>query len=166
MSNVQRYLLVALAAVVLVVGFIVLSDSGDDDSGGATNAATATQPAPAETDATGGATAPAPEPEAEADSEPDAEPAEPAKPRVPTIRVRGGEPVGGVETLRYDEGDEIDFRVRSDQADDVHVHGYDIEKPVPAGGAVRFRFDASITGRFEVELHHSGAVIARLEVQP
>jgi len=171
MSNVQRYLLVALAAVVLVVGFIVLSDSGDDDSGGATNAATATQPPPAETETTGGATAPAPEPEPEPETETDAdaEPgpdAEPAEPRVPTIRVRGGQPVGGVETLRYEEGDEIDFRVRSDAADDVHVHGYDIEKPVPAGGAVRFRFDASITGRFEVELHHSGAVIARLEVQP
>jgi len=171
MSNVQRYLLVALAAVVLVVGFVVLSDSGDDDSGSATNAATATQPPPAQTGADGGATAPAEEPAEETpapepeETTPAPEPEE-AEPRVPTIRVRGGEPVGGVKTLRFGEGDEIDFRVRSDQADEVHVHGYDVTKQVEAGGTARLRFEASIVGRFEVELHGSHTQIARLEVQP
>ena len=40
----------------------------------------------------------------------------------------------------------------SDVADEIHVHGYDLKKDVPAGGSVRFSFPASIEGVFEIEL--------------
>ena len=82
------------------------------------------------------------------------------------ITVRGGKPGGGVKRLEYNKGERVRFIVTSDTADEVHVHGYDITKEVPAGGSVRFGFPASIEGVFEVELHHSEQQIAELRVSP
>ena len=61
---------------------------------------------------------------------------------------------------------QVRFKVRSDAADEVHVHGYDVEEEVPAGGVASFSFPADIEGLFEVELHHSEAQIAELRVEP
>lgn len=88
------------------------------------------------------------------------------KPATPTIVVRNGEPVGGVQELEYDAGDEIRFRVSSNQADEVHVHGYDVEEEIPAGGSATLAFPADIEGIFEVELHESETQIAELRVNP
>ena len=86
--------------------------------------------------------------------------------KIPTVVVRGGEPVGGVAELEYDAGEEIRFEVRSDVADEVHVHGYDLMQDVPAGGTVSFDFPAEIEGIFEVELEGRGEQIAELTVNP
>ena len=85
---------------------------------------------------------------------------------VPTIVIRNGEPVGGVEELEYSAGDEIQFRVSSDVADEVHVHGYDVMKDVAAGGTVSFSIPAEIEGIFEVELEGRKEQIAELRVNP
>jgi hypothetical protein len=85
---------------------------------------------------------------------------------VPTIEVRDGEPVGGVQTLEYSAGDEIRFRVSSDAAEEVHVHGYDIAKEVPAGGTIEFDFAADLEGIYEVELEGIAVQIAELRVNP
>ena len=90
----------------------------------------------------------------------------PAEPALPTIVIRNGEPVGGVQELEFDAGDEIRFRVSSNQADEVHVHGYDEEEEIPAGGSATLAFPADIEGIFEVELHHSETQIAELRVNP
>lgn len=131
---------VALVALAVVL-FIVLS-GGDDDG----SAETAT---PTVSTNAGEGPAPAPAP-------------------VQTIRVRGGEPVGGVQELRVDSGDRVRFRVSSDIAGEVHVHGYDFEKPIEAGGSVGFDFPAELEGGFEIELHHGGGEtqIGELQVQP
>jgi ABC-type glycerol-3-phosphate transport system substrate-binding protein len=83
-----------------------------------------------------------------------------------TIIVRDGEPVGGVRELEYGAGDQIEFTVRSDVADEIHVHGYDLSKDVKAGGSVSFSFPAEIEGIFEVELEERGVQIAELRVNP
>jgi hypothetical protein len=85
---------------------------------------------------------------------------------LPTIVVKGGEPVGGVAELEFDAGDEVRFKVESDVADEVHVHGYDISEEVPAGGTVSFDFPADIEGIFEVELEERVEQIAELRVNP
>ena len=77
-----------------------------------------------------------------------------------------GKPQGGVQKLAYKNGDRIQFIVDSDVADEVHVHGYDIAKDVPAGGTVRFSFPARIEGVFEVELEGRKEQIAELRVSP
>lgn len=88
------------------------------------------------------------------------------KPTVPTIVIRNGEPVGGVQELEYNAGDQIRFQVSSNQADEVHVHGYDVEEEIPAGGSATLAFPADIEGIFEVELHGSETQIAELRVNP
>jgi hypothetical protein len=142
---------IALAAIAVVVVLFVVLAGGDDDGGSeqAATTQTQTQAATGATGATGESQAtPAPKPEAE------------------RIVVQGGKPRGGVQRLEYDRGDRIQFVVASDVADEVHVHGYDISKDVPAGGSVRFSFPARIEGVFEVELEGRHEQVAELRVNP
>jgi hypothetical protein len=86
--------------------------------------------------------------------------------KVPTIVVKNGEPVGGIQDLTYNKGEQIHFVVDSDVSDEVHVHGYDIMKDVKAGGSVSFDFPASIEGVFEAELEGRKEQIIQLTVNP
>jgi hypothetical protein len=88
------------------------------------------------------------------------------EPKVATIVVRGGEPVGGVQELAFAQGGRIRFIVESDVADEVHLHGYDITKPVAAGGRVELDVPASIEGVFEVELEQRVVPLAEVTVNP
>lgn len=83
-----------------------------------------------------------------------------------TITVRHGRPVGGVADITVHSGDPVKLRVRSDVADEIHVHGYNLMKDVPAGGSVRFSFPAKIEGIFTIELENRGEQIAKLTVEP
>jgi hypothetical protein len=85
---------------------------------------------------------------------------------VPVIVIENGEPSGGVQGLEYSAGEQVRFEVRSDVADEIHVHGYDLMKDVPAGGTVSFSFPAEIEGIFEVELEDRKEQIAELRVNP
>jgi uncharacterized protein YdeI (BOF family) len=82
------------------------------------------------------------------------------------VVVRDAKPVGGVQKLTYKKGGTIDFTVRSDTADEIHFHGYDIGKDVKAGGSVHFKVPAKIEGRFEVELEDHKEQIAEVSVTP
>jgi hypothetical protein len=85
---------------------------------------------------------------------------------VPTVVVRDGEPVGGVQELEFSAGEQIRFRVSSDAAEEIHVHGYDIAKDVPAGGTVEFDFPAELEGIYEAELEDLGVQIVELRINP
>jgi FtsP/CotA-like multicopper oxidase with cupredoxin domain len=82
---------------------------------------------------------------------------------------KGGDPVGGVKTLTYNEGDRVQVQVRlAAPQEEVHVHGYEIEKPAEHS-PVDFSFPANLDGVFEVEVHrldHSEGPIAELHVNP
>ena len=86
----------------------------------------------------------------------------------PTIRLHDGKPVGGEQKLKVTSGDQVRFRVTSDIAGRVHVHGYDYLKPIKPGGSVSFDFPAKLQGVFELELHHGGGEdsIGTLSVEP
>jgi FtsP/CotA-like multicopper oxidase with cupredoxin domain len=88
------------------------------------------------------------------------------QPAVKTVRVVGGKPQGGVQTLSFVKGDRVRLRIVSDVADEIHVHGYDLKKDVEKGGNVEFSFPATIEGVFGVELENAGTQIANLEVRP
>jgi hypothetical protein len=147
----RKALLAIAAVVVLAIGF-ALAQPGDDDDAQPTAepVATTDEPDTVETQTAPTATAPAAAPE----------------PAATLIRVRAGAPVGGVKNIEVEKGDRIRFTVSSDQSDEVHVHGYDLEKPVAPDAPARFSFTADADGIFEVELHGGGAQIASLEVQP
>ena len=84
----------------------------------------------------------------------------------PTIVVDDEEPVNGVETLEYSAGEQVEFKVKSNTATEVHVHGYEIEKKVPAGGTVTVSFPGELEGIYEVEVHPAEEQIAELRVNP
>ena len=127
-----------LAVAAAVILFVVLS-GGDDSKNNDTSTTSATKK--------GGGTAAA---------------------AIPVIRLRGGEPAGGEQDIEVTSGDQIRFKVTSDIDGEVHVHGYDVEKPIKAGGSVSFDFPADLEGAFEIELHHGGGEneIAGLKVEP
>jgi hypothetical protein len=82
------------------------------------------------------------------------------------IVVRGGKVVGGLQRATVDQGKKVALVVRSDVADEVHLHGYDKSVNVTPGKAARLVFVASIPGRFEVELEDRGLQIAGITVRP
>ena len=57
------------------------------------------------------------------------------------------------KTLRAQEGEELEFRVRSDETAELHVHGYDLMIPLQAGETTVTRLLATVAGRFPVTLH-------------
>ena len=136
----RAVLLVVLAAA--AVGLFVVLSGGDDDDGGSETTT--------ETTATTGTTTAPPEPQFE------------------VITMKNGEPVGGVQELEFTKGDQIRIEVRLDEPqEDVHIHGYDIEKLNPSG-TVKFDFPADLDGIFELEAHGpSGDVpLAEIVVNP
>lgn len=88
------------------------------------------------------------------------------KPRTITVVVEAGRPKGGIQRPTVDKGDKVVLVVRTDSGEAVHLHGYNIEKDVVPGKAVRMPFTANIAGRFEVELHPTDALLAVIEVEP
>jgi len=138
----------AAAALAAAVGlFLVLSGGGDGE------------PQPAVAEAASAAATATPRRQA---SMPSPRPA----PMVERIVVRNGKPVGGPARLRFGRGERVAFTIRSDVADEVHVHGFDLSKPVPANGSVAFAFTADLEGVFEIELEHARLEIAELRITP
>ena len=89
-----------------------------------------------------------------------------ATPTTIAIVVKEGRPQGGIKRPTIEKGDKVVVVVRTDAGEEVHLHGYDIEKPVTAGEPVRIPFTANLPGRFELELHHPDALLAVIEVRP
>jgi FlaG/FlaF family flagellin (archaellin) len=83
------------------------------------------------------------------------------------IKVANGKPVGGVQTISVKKGDQVSFTVTADKGDEIHVHGYNFHKDIPAnGGTVAFAFPAKMDGVFDVELEGSSTQVASLKVSP
>ncbi len=89
-----------------------------------------------------------------------------SKPTVVSIVVVDGVPKDGIVRQSVDKGDRVVLVVKSDVADEIHVHGYDKSEDVAAGGTARVPFTATIPGQFEVELENRGVQIADLTVNP
>jgi hypothetical protein len=150
---------VLAAAAVLIGAFILAQGSGDDDTDTPTTTQAVTTTAPATTTTSADHTG-------HDETTLTATTTAPAEPKVPTVVIKGGKPVGGVQDIEVAKGDDVRFTVRSDVADEIHVHGYDLMKDVEAGGSVTFDFPATIDGKFEVELEKAGEQIVSLTVNP
>ncbi|MEX1141331.1 MAG: hypothetical protein WD993_00205 [Thermoleophilaceae bacterium] len=162
MSSGGRIALIAAAVAAVVVAFVVVQP-GDDD-GPANAGDTAPQPLdPGQvTDV---------EPTATAPSAPEPPPDGPDPAVTARLDLRGHAPVGGPTTIEASKGDRVRLVVVSDQADDIHVHGYDVELSVGPRTPARAIFEADVEGIFEIESHeaeHAGKdpLIAHLVVEP
>ena len=143
----MRIVFAALAAVVLVVAIVVLSGGDDSNDEKPAAQATATETATA---ATGTAT--------------------PGETETPTPKptVDPGPLLTGdkVTKIRVTKGDTVRFRVLSPKDEEVHVHGYDLKKDLPAGQTVSMSFKATIDGIFDIEFEGAGKQIGELRVDP
>jgi hypothetical protein len=146
----QRAVWLGLAAAVLVVAAFVIGRPGGDD-----------EEAPERAASTPTATAESTPETAEATETPTPTPTPTATPR-PEIVLRPG----ALRTVRTRKNRTVRFSVRSPRDEELHVHGYDITRALPAGRTVRLRFKATLEGIYEMELHGSGEQIGRLRVDP
>jgi hypothetical protein len=144
--------LLALVGIVVAVGlFLVLKDdTADDDT---------IVPPPQES-----ATGEGPGEGKNAGDKPERD--KPAKPEVPVIEIRDGQPVGGVQDLEFKKGDEVRIEIRANTDEEVHLHGYDITLPVPAGKPSTLSFKADLDGGYELESHVTAAPLAQISILP
>jgi hypothetical protein len=83
-----------------------------------------------------------------------------------TVQVKDFKPVGGIKSLTVKKGEHAQYTIDSDQAEEIHTHGYNIAKDVAPGKPAKFDFVANIDGVFVVELEHHGVQIMSLKVTP
>jgi hypothetical protein len=146
MSRNQRIGLLA-AAVVVAVGAFVIAQSGGDDNGDKTSTAGAGETSQTTTSS------------------------EPAQPEAFRINVKGGVVDGDTQTFTVKKNDRVRIVVSSDAPDQIHLHGYDIEKEAMPGKPARFDFKANVEGAYIIESHAAEdagnePLLARLHVEP
>lgn len=145
MSTGARLGILAGIIVVAVVVLVIAGGGGGDDS-------TTTTTATTQSSATGTTSA--------------TTTTAPAAPPTYRVTVRNAKPVGGIEAIKVNKGDDVRLVVKSDTADEIHIHGYDLKQDVEAGGSAAFKFKATIDGAFEIELEDHKEQIAELTVEP
>jgi maltose-binding protein MalE len=139
-------ILAGIIAIAIVV--LVIANGGSDNSSTSTTTAA---PASSTTQSTGTSNTAAPKP---------------AGPKTFTVVVKNAQPAGGIKQIKVKKDDQIRIIVKSDTADEVHLHGYDIHKDVKAGGSVTFNLKATSDGGYEMELESRKQQIAELLVEP
>jgi hypothetical protein len=136
MTPLHRVGLFALAALVLIAAFVLLRPADEGDDAGPHAPTPSATPAQAEP-----ASTPTPEP-------------------IPVLAA------GEVTRIGVHKGDLVRFRVRTQHAEEVHVHGYDLLRGAEPGKPASFRFRARLEGIFEIELEQSGVQVGELRVEP
>ena len=87
------------------------------------------------------------------------------KPVVISITAVNGRPVGGIKRPTVKKGQTVRIVVRANVGSYIHLHGYNIGKPVKKGVPTVIQFVAKVQGRFELELHPVDALLAQLTVK-
>jgi FtsP/CotA-like multicopper oxidase with cupredoxin domain len=92
--------------------------------------------------------------------------------RVLEVRIENRKVVAPGEVIRITEGDVIELRWTSDEAVELHLHGYDIELYLRADEPAAMVIEAGATGRFPFTSHgwgeggHGHDALIYLEVYP
>ena len=152
----RKVALIAASLGLLVSLFLALRPDDDEDSATTTPAATAPATTTEPPSTTTAATTTAPATTA------------PKPPTTATIRIviEGGRPVGGIRRAKVRRGRKVALIVVADVVDHIHLHGYDLLVDVAPGQPSRIQFEATVPGRFELELEDRGVLLAELEVRP
>lgn len=59
------------------------------------------------------------------------------------------------ESIDVCKGQELTIEIASELTGELHLHGYDDEVSVEAGGTATITFTASLAGQFVIELHRA-----------
>ena len=81
-----------------------------------------------------------------------------------TVSVRDGRAEPAPHRVTVATGSPVLLGVRADAATEVHVHGFDLVYPVPAGESACVLFVADRAGLFDVEAHPE-TLLLQLEVR-
>jgi hypothetical protein len=153
----------ALATVTLLVALAVPLACGDDDGDVASTGTTIPSPTPSTTAAgattTAGAPATTVRPTTTTTTATTA-----AAGNVIEVTVADGKVTGGGRK-QVDKGEPLTLRVTSDEADEVHVHGYDLKVDLEVGQPGEITFTPDVAGVYEVELEDAGLQLLELEVK-
>jgi len=127
--------------------------------------------------AAAGCASPQPEPGPTADA---TTPGTPGSPQSPTpdgqpsprrdmvvveATISGGAVQTDGDRVEVGLGETVRLVVLSDANDELHVHGYELKRPVAAGKELTLEFVADIPGVFEVELEQAGLPLFELRVR-
>jgi hypothetical protein len=83
--------------------------------------------------------------------------------------IRDGALVAETDTARVRQGQTVAITWTADRPTELHLHGYDLGVTATPEEPRVMRFEASIPGRFPVEVHERGgghAVVLYVEVLP
>jgi hypothetical protein len=81
------------------------------------------------------------------------------------VTVTQGTVTTTADRVRVARGQRVILRVTSDEADEVHLHGYELERELTPGKPTELAFTADQVGVFELETHESELVLLQLEVR-
>jgi len=70
------------------------------------------------------------------------------------------------DQISVTEGEHVTLTISSDEPLEFHLHGYDLETEVEPNEPAELSFDATISGRFEIENERMREELGELLVQP
>jgi hypothetical protein len=82
--------------------------------------------------------------------------AQTSAPRKFSVTIKNGK--SDTNSIRVTQGEQIEITLASDQAAELHLHGYDLITQLEPGAPAILSFVARIAGRFPVEAHRMGSV--------
>lgn len=80
------------------------------------------------------------------------------------VTVKGTSITPAPATIPLKVGETINVVVTSDHDDEVHAHGFEVEKEVKAGVPVTLQLTGDVPGVYEVELHHPALTLLQIAV--
>jgi hypothetical protein len=80
--------------------------------------------------------------------------------------IAHGRLVSGPSVVRVKQNDPVVFHVTSDVADELHLHGYNLQLALKPGTTATLEVRTARAGRFPYELHHLDFELGALEVYP
>lgn len=87
------------------------------------------------------------------------------QPRTIDLTVTGSTLTPAMPTAK--QGDRVTMSVTADQAEEIHLHGYEIKFGIPKAGATATQtFVANKSGSFEIEIEDSATHLGQFRVSP
>lgn len=98
--------------------------------------------------------------------------AQEAEPRVVEVRIENRQVVEPEAAIRATQGERLELHLTSDEAVELHIHGYDIELHAGPNEPAVMAIEAFAAGRFPITSHgwgdggHGHQALTYLEVYP
>jgi hypothetical protein len=155
--------LVRVAAIPALAALAALAACGSDDPPAAPSTTSTVTTVPT-TAAPTTAAPTTPAPTTAPPSAPSTTTEQPASGNVAEITVKVGVDDSPTRVERVRLGQEVVISLQSDEDEEYHLHGFDLEQKAAAGTEVALKFVADQPGRFELESHINENVLLILEV--